>query len=160
WEGRDALHEVLALESGERRTQAVAFCATLERLLGRHDEARALLLAELGRMSGDSPEAFAILLELGSGAVARAQDGTQWISGAWAVARRLGLAHLEAAAATLQLKSLCSSGPLSTALDALAETVILVDGLPDQRLAERLDAAHWLGWSEIALGRPRDASRH
>lgn len=161
--GRDALHEVLALlppESGEARTQAVACCATLERLLGRHVEARAMLLAELGRMSGDSPEAFAILLDLGSGALMRGADGTAWVERATAMAGRLGQAPLAAAAAALRLKTLCGRGELVSARQALGAAVVLVDGLPDQRLAERLDAVEWLGWAEILLGDPREASRH
>jgi hypothetical protein len=73
-ESRDTLHAVLGQLAGnrpDRRVEAVTFCALMERRLSRHDEARALLLAELAALNDqDTAAAAALKFELGSGELA------------------------------------------------------------------------------------------
>jgi hypothetical protein len=68
---REALHEVLTLMPAEPavpRAQVVGFCAQIERLLGRHPEAHALVLGELNGLSDPDSAAAAVLeLELAAG---------------------------------------------------------------------------------------------
>ena len=70
-ESRDALHEVIRLLPAgyaAERAQAVSFCAMVERVLGRHSEARALLEHELASLPDPHSRAATVLtLELLSG---------------------------------------------------------------------------------------------
>src|SRR5690348_15263162 len=61
-ESRDTLHAVLGQLDGDRpgrRVEAVTFCALMERRLSRHEEATALLLAELSALADQDTAAAA-----------------------------------------------------------------------------------------------------
>jgi hypothetical protein len=65
-DSRSALHEIrrlLPAEFAEQHAQIAAFCAAIERLIGRHAEARAQLLAEL-RAQPDQHSSAALALKL------------------------------------------------------------------------------------------------
>jgi DNA-binding NarL/FixJ family response regulator len=166
-ESRDVLHEVLALlpaQPPEQRAQVVGFCALIDRLLGRHAEARALLMRELdGLVDSDAAATAMVKVELAAGRLMRGDftADRDWAREAMVIARRLGDRCLLAAAlgmCVLHDFSDASIGDHSFAL--LDEAAELVDALPDSDLARHVTAVVHVGWAEMHLERIDDALRH
>ncbi|MGH3928910.1 MAG: ATP-binding protein [Pseudonocardiaceae bacterium] len=163
---RDILHEVLVRMSDEPsagRASTVAFCAMVERLLGRHAEARALLLRELSGLSGvDGRSVAALKLELASGGLLAGEFTIDLVvtEEAAELARRHDDRALEAVAAGLSALGNYAAGNVPRASDQVVSAALLVDGLATGELASRLDATVWLGWSETLLECHLDALRH
>jgi DNA-binding SARP family transcriptional activator/tetratricopeptide (TPR) repeat protein len=163
-ESRQTLHELLHLlpvTAAEPRASLVALCAGIERLLGRHAEARAQLAAELAGLPADEDRATAILL------LGLASDFTSIDAGpapsaeAVAAARRAGDRPLLAAAlATSVLNDQWSGCPDSGTGDRLTEAAALVDAMPDGEVGELLHGVAWLATAELCHDRPYDAGRH
>jgi len=162
-ESRDVLHQVLALlppELAEQRAQTLTFTATIEQLLGRHAEARALLLSALDTADPDGPVAATLTMGLASVRMFRADfdAGRNWAADALAIARRLGDPALLAAAL-----GLCAASADAAPADRAAhvgEAAVLVDALTDGDLAGRLEAVVWLAWAEMLGDRFDEALRH
>ncbi|MGQ0773675.1 MAG: helix-turn-helix transcriptional regulator [Pseudonocardiales bacterium] len=163
---RDILHEVLLRMSGDpsaKRASTVAFCVMIERLLGQHAEARALLLRELSGVSGvDGRQVAALKLELASGGLLAGEftidlDVTEEAA---ELARRHDDRALEAVAAGLSALGNYAVGNVTRAAGQVVSAALLVDGLTTGELASRLDATVWLGWSETLIERHLDALRH
>jgi DNA-binding CsgD family transcriptional regulator/tetratricopeptide (TPR) repeat protein len=166
-EAHQVLHGLLGrLSMDAVRSRVVGLCATVDRLLGRHAEARALLLQELARQaSTDGPQIADLKLELALGRFLRRDSAAEpdWAQQALDSARQLSdQAQLATALTTCLMNTIVYHGapadrPRAALLD---EAVAAVDGLMDGELATRLEAAVWLGWSEVYLGRLDDALRH
>ncbi|MBS2547861.1 AAA family ATPase [Catenulispora sp. NL8] len=163
---RDVLREVLCHLPDEPRgprAEAVAFCAMMNRLLRRHTEANALLDREISAHAGSDTAELAMLeferasSELMAGGIAAARDLARRAQG---TAGKHGLPGLQAAALGLQAVAACLRGDVRDTAKYLEEGAAIVDGLLDSELAERLDAAVWVGWGELLLERPHDALRH
>jgi DNA-binding NarL/FixJ family response regulator len=138
--------------------------AMIERLLGRHAEARAGLLAELAVVPEDRrADVAALQLEL---AAAGPLAGQFTECDAVAAERALEAARqaedrpLEAAAGCVLAFARYTAGAIEPAVVQLDQATLLVDGLTDRELARRLDAAVWLGWSEVFLERYEHAVAH
>src|SRR5882757_9349862 len=163
---RGALAEVLALlppDARDRRAPVIAFLAMIERLRGRFDEAREMLVAELASSGRPGPAAAVLLFELALGGLlgAAPEDPACWAEQAVTAARELGdPAQTAAALAVLSLHDLIRGRWTATTRDRVAEAVTLTDGLTDGQLAGRLDASVWLGWCELSMDRFVDAARH
>ncbi len=166
-ESRDVLHEVLRLmpaEPAEPRAQVAGFCAMIERLLGEHAEARELLQRELAGLA-DPDGAAAVLLkqELTSGRLVGG-DFTQaraWSKEALRAARGVADRPLLAAAIGLRVADSYIEGAIEPDTFALLdEGAELLDALVDGDLARHLQAAVWIGWSELFLERYDAAQRH
>jgi ATP/maltotriose-dependent transcriptional regulator MalT len=163
---RDILHEVLLRTSGDppaSQASTVGFCAMVERLLGRHAEARSLLLRELSGLSEvDSRSVAALKLELVSGGLLAGEFSVDLVmtEEAAELARRHHDRALEAVAAGLSALGHYATGNAVRASDQVASASLLVDGLTTGELASRLDTTVWLGWSETLLERHLDALRH
>ena len=165
-ESRDLLHEILRvvpLRPPGPRVAAVTFCATMERLLARYPEARALLVAELDSpRAAATPEAVPLAVEYATVALLSGDFPTARQPLADAVARarrgpsRVREAHAEAASAFGEVYE-GNIGPSAAAADRAAT---LVDTLADGDLAGALDSVAMLGWTEFFLGRYLDAERH
>jgi DNA-binding NarL/FixJ family response regulator len=166
-EARDVVHEVLRLlpaSEAALRAQTTGLAAALERLLGNHVEARAMLLAELAAVA-EPNSAPAAILQLGM-ASARLMGGgfdddRDWAGEAVSTARSIGDTSLLAAALGLWVASsgLTGDDPGKQAA-YLTEAANLVDALPDGELVRHLEAAVWVGWGEVVTERPGDALRH
>ncbi|HEU0089950.1 MAG TPA: AAA family ATPase [Pseudonocardiaceae bacterium] len=162
----EILHEVLLTMSDELpaiRASTVAFCAMVERLLGRHAQARALLLRELDGLSGSDGREVAVLkLELASDALLAGEFTSDRVltEDAAELARRHGDRALEAVAVGLSALGSYAAGQVSQAGAQVVAGALLVDGLTTRELTYRLDAAVWLGWSETLLERHDSALRH
>jgi DNA-binding CsgD family transcriptional regulator/tetratricopeptide (TPR) repeat protein len=162
---RAALLEGLALapDSAATTVRLTAACAAVEHLLGRPDEAHRHLVDALAAVpDAASPEAVALEIEL-------AVDGFQWLD--WTAmrerARRAATAAaaldelpLRAAATALLALAEVFTGAVPAARVHQAEAAVLVDGMPDDVLAGRLDAAVHLAGAEHYLDRLDDCIRH
>ena len=165
-ESRDALHTVLGQlgsDQPDRRVEAVTFCALMERQLSRHEEGKALLLAELSALAGqDTAAAAALKFELGSGELAAGDPAAsrRWAQEALRAAERWGPPGLQAAVLGLLAKSEAISSDIGSAVAHVTVAASLLDGMLDGELEQRPDAALLTGWAEFLLDRPRSALRH
>lgn len=166
-ESRVALIDALALvplDAHAQRVRLMAACAGTEQLLGRHGDAQRRLHQALAELPDPaSVEAAELKVELSvaarfagdwAGVRARAQEA---LEAAALVGARVLEAVAEALVAFVAAESDRKEIRVDLALDRAAE---LVDGLTDEELAERTQAALFLGWAEIFLGRFDDADRH
>ena len=165
-ESRDTLRAALLAPGAgqhEGRAAAVAFCAHLERQLGRYCEGQALLLAELSALPDQATAAAAaVKFELGCGELDRGDHAAarRWAQEALATLQQRSPAGIHAAAAGLLAAVDAACGDVTAAVTHAAEAASLLDGMLDRELAEQPAAALWVGWSELFLGRPLSALRH
>lgn len=163
---RDVLHEVLRLmpaEPAEPRAQVAGFCAMIERLLGEHTGAQALLQCELALADPDGVAAVLLKQELASGRLLGGDftETRDWSEEALRAARRVADRPLLAAAIGLRVVDSYVEGAIEPGTFALLdEGAELLDALADGDLARHLQAAVWIGWSEMFLERHGDAQRH
>jgi ATP/maltotriose-dependent transcriptional regulator MalT len=166
-EARDSLREALALlpeEDTATRVQVVLGLAGLEYyVLRMQPEAMDLLhrtLAELpDRGSG---EAAALKLAIGAAHAWSGNDEemARWTGQARADARRVGDGPLEASALAQRAVAAWRRGRIRACLRATGEAARIVDHLPDQEVARRVDAPTWLGTCEGIAERAEEAVRH
>ncbi|HYL71551.1 MAG TPA: LuxR C-terminal-related transcriptional regulator, partial [Candidatus Dormibacteraeota bacterium] len=162
---REAFADVLSLlpRGAGARSLCAVFCASLERLLGQHHEAAALLRAELA--ATPDPEGAAatmLLLELASHSFVHLQHGEQrqHAERAHANAVRLDNKLLQASAAMLLALADCGVAALAAAEARLAEAKSLVDGLSDAEVSNGPQVFIGISLAEICLDRYGDAIRH
>ncbi|MBP2329115.1 DNA-binding NarL/FixJ family response regulator [Kibdelosporangium banguiense] len=166
WQARDVLHEVLRLlprTAADRRVRAVSFCAALEHLLGRHAEASALLLTELrGLPQLEDGGATALQLGLAEASLRRGDvaGARTWAGTAHMLANRHEDRAARATAASFAAYADYLAADIPAALKHCDHAALLVDGLTDGELAQRLDSVAWLGWAEHDLERYDAAGRH
>lgn len=161
-EGREAFREVLALLPPDHalRGVAVAGAAIVEHLLGKHDDAQALLLTALSSVEDSSELAATLKLVIADGC---------FFSADWSGMRYWAQKTMESgevseilrvgAAAALALAHY-GMGLTEAAIAAASESAAIVDGLPDADWAGALQSICFLGWAEYCVGRPLDAERH
>lgn len=166
-DSRAALHEIRRLIPAElagQHAHLAAFCATIERLVGRHAEARAQLLAELRAQPDQHGDAaLALKLGLATGVVIRAdrEPGPDWPAAALTTARRHGDRVATAWALAMCVVADHMAGRVDERTAArLAEAAQLVDAAPDGDVAERIESIMWLGAAETCQERLADAVRH
>ena len=155
----DLLESVALAPSVELAT----FCAGIERLLGRHDEAHARLRASLDQMPDPAaPEAIALMIELAVDALFRAQPEAvrEWARRALAAARELGDGPLIVSAASMLTLGHAVAGDIAEAEEAYAEAATLVAGLSDAALGTRVGAAAYLCSAATFLDRYDEACAH
>ncbi|GAB3873982.1 hypothetical protein GCM10029964_015200 [Kibdelosporangium lantanae] len=165
-ECRDTLQAVLhqlPTDEPTRRAAAVVSCARVEQLLGRHAEARGLLLAELQRLPDTHRRERAYLaLEMGSVGLISCdfQIDLSWVTDALTTALDLADRALEANAYSVLALAAYGFGEVTDALVWQGKAARLVDELTDAELASRLEVTATLGWAELYLAQPRAGLRH
>jgi len=166
-ESRGLLCQVLDMTAPGRydgiRASAVTLRAQLERQLGRHREAEALLRRELARDPGPSPaQAVRLGLELCSCVIAAARfpDVRTDINAVLAAARSVGDEIGEVGSLTLIAMGEAYEGDTSTARAVAASAAALADALTDTALAELCEFLCTLGWTEAFLEDYGSAERH
>ena len=164
-ESRAALRQFLALlerEPSPLRTRVTALAALVDHLLGNHREARALLLEARAELpdEGCPHERAEVLLELAYGCFfdTRWEEMASWARDALAVDH--GDVALEASGEAIRALAAYGLCDVETAREAATRATQLVDDLPDERLAGRLEATCWLGWAEYCTGELERALRH
>ncbi|MDQ4130188.1 MAG: AAA family ATPase, partial [Actinomycetota bacterium] len=148
-------------DGAEGRLAIVAFCAGVETLLNRHQQARARLLDALAAV-GDSAGAdvAALRVEIAIGAIYEGDYAGAATNAEAAVETAEGTPQLRAAAAAALSIAQCYLGRISDAQKHLSEASRLFDGLNDRAVGQRLDASYLLAWGDSCLGRYSDAVRH
>ena len=143
--------------------ELATFCAGIERLLGRHDEAHARLRASLDQMPDPAaPDAIALMIELAVDALFRAQPEAvrEWARRALAAARELDDGPLIVSAASMLTLGHAVAGDIAEAEEAYAEAATLVAGLSDAALGTRVGAAAYLCSAATFLDRYDEACAH
>lgn len=164
-EGRQTARETLRLlppTDYSRRAYAARFCAITERLLGRTDQSRALLLEEL-RAIPDQQSGIAVHLQLRLVAESllrldhqSAQARLDRIPG------RPDLREPGVAVAVALLRPMCAyaSGLVDEALGHIKTAAHVIASAPDEHLVDCVDSLTWLCWTESLMGLHADALRH
>ncbi|HEX4345202.1 MAG TPA: AAA family ATPase [Solirubrobacteraceae bacterium] len=161
-QSRGVLLEVLGRlgESDPQRAPAVAVCAGVEHLLGRHRDARARLTRAHELADQDSTAAIALKLELATGGIFehRHEETLRWSELALEQATRLGERRL----------ALVATGQMALAHYFLGRPVVeladrvgaAMDASDDADLATRPDLGLWVGWLETVQERYERAIEH
>jgi DNA-binding NarL/FixJ family response regulator len=146
--------ELIPEAADPMRVELTTRCAAVERWLGRGRDANGRLMWALQQLPAHETLGRAALqIELATDGVFerdfdRAIDMAQT---ALATARSLGSAsHIGAAAAALALAE-AGAGRIESARKHRAEAHAVIDQLPDEQLAESIDALYHLGWAENYL---------
>jgi ATP/maltotriose-dependent transcriptional regulator MalT len=166
-ECRATLQEVLALlpeAPSDQRSAAVSMCATVERLLGRYDEAQALLVGELSRRPDRHDRAaLGMRIDIAAGLLqcAKFEDARAWVMQAMDSPARHQMRPLTM---TIGLSILATAdtytGRFESAVGHVRRAAAMLDGLSDNELSERLYLTLELAWAELVLERYYDAQRH
>jgi tetratricopeptide (TPR) repeat protein len=135
----------------------------VERLLGLYEKAHERLIDALEQLLDvTGPAAVTLMLELAADEVHRLQyrAGQEWAERAVATAKAIGDPALTAAALATVARALAWGDQPERGEQVRAEAAPMVDGLTDDQLATRLDAAVELANAEIYLDRFVEAGTH
>ncbi|MEU6173264.1 AAA family ATPase [Streptantibioticus parmotrematis] len=166
-ESRDLLRAVLEMAADDgyddTRARTVTLLARMERLLGRHRQAEALLRREPARSPGPSPsQAVKITLELCSCVISAARfpevraDVEQVLAAARTADDRIG----EVGALTLRALGEAYEGDMLTARAFATTAAARIEALSDTDLAELCESLWSLGWTEAFLEDYAGAAGH
>jgi ATP/maltotriose-dependent transcriptional regulator MalT len=163
--GRAALRDALGLLPPEHvalRAQIVALLASVERLLGRPGDSKALLAEAVADLPPHSREAAVLEIELALDAYFRGDFATMHAASLPALekARRLGSRPLQATAGAVLAVSEHMAGRTSDAEAAAAEARSIVDAMGDTELATQVEALYVLGFAEYFAERLDEAVRY
>lgn len=165
-DSHNALLEAVAIVPGDAyaiRARVARACAAVETNIGRHQQAHARLTETLRRLpDSGSPDAAALMIELAMNGLWRANYADMQESAERAVhtARLLNDRPLTASALAVLALADSMMGAAGQAESERAEAATLVDALPDEELAQRIDAAAWLAGAELYLDRYAEADAH
>ena len=160
-ESRRLLHEVI--EAGGRyRTEAVTFSAVVCRLLGRLDEARALLTSELNRLPEKGEPTAQALVELAGVEILRHDIGPASRHAARAVDVATGTSNtaLQAAAHSVLALGFLQANEIAFARVHIDRAAWLMDATTDTLLLTELAIVAPLAWVELHLQHHERAGRH
>ncbi|BFU44913.1 ATP-binding protein [Krasilnikovia sp. MM14-A1004] len=135
-----------------QRADAVAWTATLLRLLGQTDDARLLLADELARLPDrDAPDALHLSLQLATYGVmqGRLREAGELLHRVTALGP--GTAPARIAAALQQMTGYGSPGEPAPGQ--------LIDTVADEDIARQIDLFAWLCWSGLYLDGPHESLR-
>jgi ATP/maltotriose-dependent transcriptional regulator MalT len=150
-------------QPGALNTTVATACASVERFLGRYEHAHARLVGALRLLpEAASVERVELLIELTLNEFYRSryQAMRDWAAPAVSAAKEVGDAALVAAAAVMPAFAAAMTGPAGTARCRHAQAAALVDGLSDEELSLRPDAAGWLAIAEVYLDLYAEADAH
>jgi DNA-binding CsgD family transcriptional regulator len=135
----------------------------MEQLLGRHGEAHARLVGALEAL-GDpaAPQAVSLMITLALDAFyqQRQADSRDWGERALDAARPLRDEPLIAAALAVLALACAFEGALDDATRFRSEAAALIDALPDDNLALRLDAIAYLAGAELYMDLFQESAAH
>ena len=155
--------EIAPAHSSSLHTTAVTACAGVERQLGRYEQAHERLTRALRELPDKaSVESVELLIELTLNDFYRSRYDVMYESAERAVhdAKDLGDPVLIAAALAMPALAAAMTGPTDRARSHCVEAAALVDGLSDEHLSLRPDAASWLAAAELYLDLYAEADKH
>jgi DNA-binding NarL/FixJ family response regulator len=164
-DAHEAVLEALEIVPPENEALLVRIttgCAKAEHLLGRQKDAQAHLETALASLRDpNSVEAVRLMIELAVDKfhVADWDEMRNWAARSIDSARQLGDPALLAAALGIQAWAASLAG-VSVALEQSDEAAELIDGLPDEVLARRIDALAHLAAAEMYVDRFQSAVDH
>ena len=160
-ESRRLLHEVIQA-GGPYRTEAVTFSAVVCRLLGRLDEARALLTSELNRLPATGEPTAQALVELAGVEILRHDIGPARRHAARAVdvAAATSNTALQAAAHAVLALGFLQANEIAFARAHIDRAAWLMDATTDTLLLTELAIVAPLAWVELHLQHHERAGRH
>ena len=165
-DARAALLQGLALvdqRSTEERARMTAACANVEQQLGRQDDAHARLLGALDDLGDRRSEPGVSLM------VALATDGfyrmdfhgmKDWAGAAATAASGLSSPALTAVSEAILAEACAFTGDVRESGEHCMAAAGMIDGMPDEELAVRLDAIGHLAAAELYLERFEETARH
>jgi DNA-binding NarL/FixJ family response regulator len=162
----EALLEAIAIvpeRSSALHTTLTTACARAERFLGRYEQAHTRLVSALrGLPQPASAESIGLLIELTLNEFYRSRYEAMrdWARRAVSAAKGWGDAALMAAALAMPAIADAMTGSTETARSNRADAAALVDGLSDDELSVRPDAAAWLAAAELYLDLYAEAEAH
>jgi DNA-binding NarL/FixJ family response regulator/tetratricopeptide (TPR) repeat protein len=165
-DSHEALLEATAVvpaHSSAIGTTVAATCARTERFLGRYEPAHDRLATALhGLTEPASAESVGLLIELTLNEFYRSRFEAMrdWAERAVSAAKLLKDPPLMAAALAMPALGYAMTGPTETARSHRAQAAALIDGLSDDELSLRLDAAAWLAAAELYLDLYAEADAH
>jgi DNA-binding CsgD family transcriptional regulator len=155
--------EIVQRGAEEWRVRVTTACAAIEHLLGLQREAHRHLATALAELEeSDSPEAVDLMIELSlDGFHAGDHEAMRsWAGRAVAAATSLGDRALLAAAFSVRAWAGAMTGDGERAQAHCDEATELVDELPDEEVARRLNALAHLTAADVWLDRYPAATRH
>ena len=165
-ESHEALLEAAAIvpeESSTLFTTVATACAGVERFLGRYEQAHVRLELALRRLPEPiSAESVELLIELTVNEFYRSRFESmhEWAGRAVDAANAVGDAGLMAAAFAMPALADAMTGPVETAQSRRAQAAAVIDGLSDDELSPRPEAAAWLAAAELYLDLYAEADAH
>ena len=165
-DAHEAIVESLAIVPAEEtalRLKLSTTCSRIEHLLGRHHEAHARLMSALESLPDEAgADAVGLMIELARDAIFHLQytAGQEWAARATAASRALEDPILIAVSSAVSARALAWGGVADGGEAMRSEAAALIDALPDDDLARRLDAVVDLAGAEIYLDRFAEAGRH
>ncbi len=154
---------ILPKDATALRVRLTVECAGVEHLLGQHKKAHARLETALtGLPDGNSLDAVSLMTALAVDCLYDMEYEAMrgWAARALAVALPLGDDALTAAVVALSAVSAAFLGATSEAQTHHQHAAELIDELPDEELARRLDALVHLATAELYLDRYQSSVRH
>jgi hypothetical protein len=164
-ESRVAAHEALRLvprDDHVRRGHVVRICSMIERLLGRRDASRDLLLAELRQMPDPQAETTVpVRIRLTADSLFRSDfraaqaflDVLPETDESWEPLVRFAVAALRPMPAF-------AAGRIADAIRHIESADRLIATVEDEQIVEWLDPLIWLCWAELFMGRCHRALQH
>jgi ATP/maltotriose-dependent transcriptional regulator MalT len=152
--------DLLPLEARAARARRTAACATLDHILGRHEDAQRRLRDALDALADTtSPDAIDLMFALALDGYYRLDYAAMrdWGGRAEDAARTLGDRPRTAAAAGHVVLASVLLGDIAAAAGQREQAAALVAELSDDELAARLDAGGNLAWAELFLDRFAEA---
>ncbi|MEU5691810.1 AAA family ATPase [Actinosynnema sp. NPDC020468] len=160
-ESRRLLHEVIGAD-GPHRAEAVTFSAVIYRLLGRLDEAKAMLTTELARLPAVGGPTAQALIELAGVELLRhdVEGACDHASRAVEAAAGTGNTAMGVAAHALMAIGSLHAGATRAARTHVDRASVLMDTTTDTLLLTELTTVAPLAWVELHLGDHVRAARH
>jgi ATP/maltotriose-dependent transcriptional regulator MalT len=155
--------ELLPASADDLRVKLIGSCAGIEQLLGRHEAAHARLetgLAGLADPSSAEGVALTIGLALSSFYRRRYDESLGCALRALDLATRLGEGPLVAAASAAAALAAACAGRIDQGERHASSAAALIDAMPDDELAGRLDALAHLAGAEAYVDNFTDAISH
>ncbi|HEX6702873.1 MAG TPA: AAA family ATPase, partial [Gaiellaceae bacterium] len=165
-DSHDALLEAAAIlpaRSSPLCTTVATACAGVERFLGRYEQAHDRLVTALRDLPEPASAAsVALLIELTLNEFYRSRYEAmhEWAALAVDAANAAGDAGLTATALAMPALAAAMTGPTDRARSRRDEAAALVDGLSDDELSARPDAAAWLAAAELYIDLYTAADAH
>ncbi|MBL7521560.1 helix-turn-helix transcriptional regulator, partial [Frankia sp. CNm7] len=161
----DVLNDILGLippSLPEQRAHVIALRSSVDHILGRHGEARALVLDALATTDPASRAGCLLRLQLviDHFYTGEYEGMRRWQREAHPLAERLGDPALLAVSSGLLTGAEYMTDGVAGALRGVTEAARRYDLLTDDQVLPHLPMLAWLGWTEVYLERFTEAARH